>query len=245
MRRLIDHLRRAREVHRANGERGAVAVMTAVALVVLLFFAALAIDVGLMYEERAQLQSSADAAALALAQDCAAGDPCQPDTMLARAEQYATANVRDATVDVDQPVKTGNKVKVAVHSLDSDGAGSLALNFGFVTGREEAAVGATATASWAAPSRGPAILPIIISRCDFNLESGPQLIHMHGKGKNALTSASNQVLGTVEVLPASNRMAMIPIANDNGNNNNGHNNGHNDSSHNTACHIFCQQLLFK
>ena len=122
MRRLIDHVRRAREVHRANGERGAVAVMTAVALVVLLLFAALAIDVGLMYEERAQLQSSADAAALAVAQDCAAGSPCLPAAMLTRARQYASANVRDATVDVDQPIKTGNKVKVAVHSLDSDGA---------------------------------------------------------------------------------------------------------------------------
>lgn len=181
MRRLINHLCRAREVHRMNGERGAVAVMTAVSLVVLLLIAALAIDVGLMYEERAQLQSSADAAALSVAQDCAAGDPCQPGTMLSRAEEYATLNVRDTTVVVDQPVKTGNQIKVAVHSLDSDGAGSLALNFGFVTGKDEADVSAAAAASWRAPYRGTAALPFIFSRCDFDLDAGPQVLQMHGK----------------------------------------------------------------
>lgn len=198
MRGLIDHLRRSRDVHRANGERGAVAVMTALALVVLLLFAALAIDVGLMYEERAQLQSSADAAALAVAQDCAVGDPCQPATMLARAEEYAVANVRDTTVDVEQPVKTGNTVKVAVHSLDSDGAGSLALNFGFVTGQDEADVSAAATASWRAPHRGTAALPFIFSRCDFHLGTGLQVLQMHsgsngnGNGKgNGKTKKSD------------------------------------------------------
>lgn len=190
--RLIDHLRRVREVHRAHGERGAVAVMTAVALVVLLLFAALAIDVGLMYEERAQLQSSADAAALAVAQDCAAGEPCTPAAMLARSEQYAAANVRDATVDVDQPVKTGNKVKVAVHSLDSDGAGSLALNFGFVTGNDEADVFAAAAASWRAPYRGTAALPFIFSRCDFHLGTGPQVLQMHsGSNGNGNGNGNN------------------------------------------------------
>lgn len=188
MRRLIDHLFRARKIHRANGERGAVAVMTAVSLVVLLLAAAIAIDVGLMYEERAQLQSSADAAALAVAQDCAAGDPCQPAAMLTRARQYAVANVRDTTVDVDQPVRTGSTVKVAVHSLDSDGAGSLALNFGFVTGKDEAYVSAVAKASWRAPYRGTAALPFIFSRCDFHLGTGPQVLQMHsgsnGNGNN-------------------------------------------------------------
>lgn len=179
MRRVIHHLRCAREIHRANGERGAVAIITAIFLVVLLLFAALAIDVGLMYEERAQLQSSADAAALAVAQDCAAGSPCLPAAMLTRARQYASANVRDATVDVDQPIKTGNKVKVAVHSLDSDGAGSLALNFGFVTGKDEADVSAAAAASWRAPYRGTAALPFIFSRCDFHLGAGPQVLQMH------------------------------------------------------------------
>jgi hypothetical protein len=185
MRRVINHLRCAREFHRANGERGAVAIITAISLVVLLLFAALAIDVGLMYEERAQLQSSADAAALAVAQDCAAGSPCLPAAMLTRAHQYAVANVRDTTVEVDQPVKTSNAVKVTVHSLDSDGAGSLALNFGFVTGQNEAAVAAAATASWRAPYRGTAALPFIFSRCDFHLGAGPQVLQMHsGNNRN-------------------------------------------------------------
>ena len=48
MRRLTGHLAKARLIHRTNGERGAVAVITAVSLVVLLLAAAIAIDVGLM-----------------------------------------------------------------------------------------------------------------------------------------------------------------------------------------------------
>jgi Flp pilus assembly protein TadG len=182
MRRLTRHLEMVRVVHQRNGERGAVAIITAVSLVVLLLAAALALDVGLMYEERAQLQSSADAAALAVAQDCAVGRPCTPVATLPVARKYAAANVRDTTVDVDEPVRTGNSVEVAVHSLDSDSAGSLALNFGFVTGQDEADVSATATASWQAPYRGTAALPFMFSRCNFHLGKGPQVLQMHSGG---------------------------------------------------------------
>lgn len=179
MRRLMNRLQYSVGAHRENGERGAVAVLTALCLVALLLFAALAIDVGVMYEERAELQSSADAAALAVAQGCAAGGPCTLAVNKPVAQQYAEANVQDGTVVVDDPAKSGSSVKVTVHALDKDGTGSLALNFGFVTDEDEAEVGAAATAEWYTPNRGPAVLPIVFSPCDFDLIAGRQLLELH------------------------------------------------------------------
>ena len=63
MRRVIGHLRR--------NERGGISVMVALLMVVLLGAAAVAIDTGLIYAERAELQNGADAAALAIAEECA------------------------------------------------------------------------------------------------------------------------------------------------------------------------------
>src|ERR1043165_3858879 len=65
--------RRAVDRRRRPGERGAVAVTVAILLGggVLLGFAALVVDVGQLYAEREELQSGADAAALAVAKACA------------------------------------------------------------------------------------------------------------------------------------------------------------------------------
>ena len=52
-------------------ERGAISVIVAIVMVCLLGFAALAVDVGVLYAERAQLQNSSDAVALMVAQKCA------------------------------------------------------------------------------------------------------------------------------------------------------------------------------
>jgi Flp pilus assembly protein TadG len=63
--------------HRYDGERGATLVIFVVVLTVLLAFAALAIDLGFGREKKRQVQNSADAAALAAAQqlpDVAAAD---------------------------------------------------------------------------------------------------------------------------------------------------------------------------
>ena len=65
MQRLTDLFR-----GRLSDERGATAVVFALLLVPVLGFAAIAVDVGSLYAERARLQVAADAAALAVAQDC-------------------------------------------------------------------------------------------------------------------------------------------------------------------------------
>jgi Flp pilus assembly protein TadG len=50
---------------KATNERGAISVIVAILLVTLLGFVAIAVDVGVIYSERAQLQNGADASAIA------------------------------------------------------------------------------------------------------------------------------------------------------------------------------------
>ena len=71
------------------GERGSVAVLMALALTVLLGFAALVVDVGLSWAVRAETQTAADAAALAGAARLADG----PAGAVAAVRQYLDANV--------------------------------------------------------------------------------------------------------------------------------------------------------
>jgi hypothetical protein len=72
-----------------TGERGSVAVLTALALTMLLGFAALVVDVGLSWAARAEAQTAADAAALAGASQLAGG----PAGAVAAVRQYLDANV--------------------------------------------------------------------------------------------------------------------------------------------------------
>jgi hypothetical protein len=85
------------------GERGSVAVLMALALTMLLGFAALVVDVGLSWAARAEAQTAADAAALAGASQLAGG----PAGAVAAARQYLDANVpglADRPVDPDWPL---------------------------------------------------------------------------------------------------------------------------------------------
>lgn len=172
MRRLM---RRAR-----TDEHGAVAVIVAVSMVALLGFAAIAIDTGALYAERAQLQNGADAAALAVAQDCAAG-AC--GNMQATAQTFANASANDgaANVVVTAPSTTApTTVTVQTSTRDgTTGAGTLALRFAPVLGIDDKTVGAAATASWGSPASGPAVLPLAFAACAF-ARSGVQVITTGG-----------------------------------------------------------------
>jgi Flp pilus assembly protein TadG len=83
-----------RRVRRVQGERGAVGVLVAILLGagVLFGMGALVIDVGQLYQNRAELQNGADAAALAVAKSCAQGT-CTPSI----ATSYADANASSLT----------------------------------------------------------------------------------------------------------------------------------------------------
>jgi len=94
MRELIFRLARPMMRLLGRDERGAIGVLVAVLIGggVLLGMGALAIDVGRLYQNRAELQNGADAAALAVADSCALGT-CTTGI----AGQYATGNASKLT----------------------------------------------------------------------------------------------------------------------------------------------------
>ena len=151
---------RRRAAERLAGERGATAVMIALLLVPLLGFAAIAVDVGALYAERARLQTAADAAALAVARDCARG-AC--GDVQATATDLVEANVGAA--EADEPVLTSNTVTVTGNTPTEHW-------FAPIIGHESTQVSATATVAWGAPGGGTAALPIAFSWCSFDAQTG-------------------------------------------------------------------------
>jgi len=142
-------------------ERGASAVMVALLLVPMLGFTAIAVDIGRVYAERARLQVAADAAALAVAQDCARGT-C--GNMLATASALVAAN--DPAVSTAPPVLSGSPTSVTV-----TGDKPTEHWFAPVIGIDSTQVSATATVAWGAPGAGTAVLPITFSWCEFSQQT--------------------------------------------------------------------------
>ena len=177
---------------RAGGtgdERGAVTVIVAILLVTLLGFVAIAVDVGVIYSERAQLQSGADASAVALAQKCArnAADPlCSTTSTLAR--DLANQNALDGMSQVNniQLDKSGQKVSVTTSAKETGGTdNSVSLFFAGVLGVPTKEVGAKSSAEWGSPVKGPTVFPITVSICQVRGQAGVmQLLQLHGKLKN-------------------------------------------------------------
>ncbi len=157
MQRLTARFRR-----RLREERGASAVLVALLLVPLLGFAAIAVDIGSLYAEKARLQIAADAAALAVAQDCARGN-C--GDMLATAQALITAN--DGEGSAAHPVLSNDPLSVTV-----TGSAPTEHWFAPVIGHDSTAVTATATVGWGGPSRGTAMLPLTFSWCSFQIQTG-------------------------------------------------------------------------
>jgi hypothetical protein len=199
MRRLINHLQIARDVHRIDGERGAIAVVTAVSLVILLGFAAIVIDVGMLYQKRAELQSGADASALAIAQDCAGG-LADCDMPADTAQTLANANTKGgaaAVVEADVD-KTEQSVDVRLATGDESSVGSLSLSFARFLGRDSATVGASSGAHWGAVKKGPAQLSIAFAQCevDAKFDDSPVVIGMQdNKNSQACPSGTNGSAG--------------------------------------------------
>ncbi|MHC6230212.1 pilus assembly protein TadG-related protein [Arthrobacter sp. MMS24-T111] len=159
-----------------SGEDGAVSVIVAILLVTLLGFVAISVDVGLIYSERAQLQSGADASALALAQKCGVNltDPlCSTSSTLAAS--LANQNALDGKSNVYsiQLDKTARTVSVMT-SAKQDGApqDSVSLYFARALGIGSEKIMATSSATWGTPSRGPVILPLAIAYCKLDMLAG-------------------------------------------------------------------------
>ncbi|MCE0488189.1 pilus assembly protein TadG-related protein [Ornithinimicrobium sediminis] len=147
-------------------ERGATAVLTALLLTTLLGFVGFGVDLSATYAKKQELQNGADAAALAVAQDCAV-DGCGDSQSIA--DSYAGANVRNDGIEgADVSFPSSNSVTV-------EASGFQPHWFMPVLGRDESLVVAGATAAWGAPASGPAMLPLAISACELDASFQPVL----------------------------------------------------------------------
>lgn len=142
-----------------SDDRGAVAVIVAILMVPILGFAAISLDVAATHAEKQQLQNGADAAALAIAQDCArhaCGDP--EDT----AQKLALANSSSGDAEANLP------------TIPNEETGRVTVNnssvrehwFAPALGIDSTEIAATAIAGWGSPTGGTAVLPLILPLCE-------------------------------------------------------------------------------
>ncbi|MBO1031717.1 hypothetical protein IPV09_10275 [Tessaracoccus sp. SD287] len=145
----------------AQDERGATAVMVALVMVLLLGFCAISIDVAALYSARQKLQVGADAAALAIAKDCAAGDCGTDASRRATADHYARAN--------SDPSSSGRVIQLFSNRVEVEASATTEHWFAPALGFNSKLVTTKASAEWGLPVAGRAILPLAIGECEWNV----------------------------------------------------------------------------
>ncbi|TFD19263.1 pilus assembly protein TadG-related protein [Cryobacterium sp. TMS1-13-1] len=148
-----------------QSERGATSILVAVLMVPLIGAVAFAVDVGALYAERGQLQNGADAAAIAIAQDCADGVCTNPTALAAK---YTNENANDGAANVLTPdFSISNQVTVRASTrVAGTNAPAMSHPFAAVLGITSSTVKAAATAEWGGPGSGP-VLALALSWCEF------------------------------------------------------------------------------
>ncbi|MFC9350787.1 pilus assembly protein TadG-related protein [Arthrobacter sp. NPDC057013] len=175
----------------SDGERGGIAVIVALLMVIMLGFAALAIDVAKLYAERAQLQNGSDAAALMMAQKCAKNDTdaeCSATSPLAA--DLANKNAIDGLSNVKSIAldKTNRTVTVTAGAKESGAsANSVSLFFAGVLGIQSAEVNASSSVRWGSPVEGTIVFPLAFSICQVSgmVDGAAQLLQNHSADANA------------------------------------------------------------
>lgn len=189
-------------------ERGAVAVVVAIWMVVAMGFVAISVDVGSIYSDSKQLQNGADAGALAIAESCQRGH-CV-DTADAYAKSNKLDGVATGTIAAGTDYSTGVVVvqTTAVHKNW----------FAGILGMATTPLNAKAKATWGYPSGG-ATLPITFSWCAFDRATGgwyadgtpvnpaPAVIHVV---ESACTPpAHNEVAGGFGYISGTNCVSQV------------------------------------
>lgn len=119
-------------------ERGAVTVIIAVTLGALLAVSALAIDAGMLYQERRQMQTAVDAAALAAAHEMAEGRTSSAEAV---ARDYVAKNTKSGAASVTVTFPSATQVRVSA-TISRD------LFFARSFGSKKASLAAVATAGY-------------------------------------------------------------------------------------------------
>ncbi len=192
-----------------SAQDGASSIMVAVLMVALLGFAAISIDVGKLYWEKAQLQNGADAGALALASICGANEldtKCSSVSTIPR--QLADANANDSSSLVPSVVlDTANK-KVTVKTAAAEtGSPTNTVSTWFARILDptfsSVQVGATATAIWGPPGGLSTKFPLAFSQCEIDssptFDGSLQFLQSHGVGDTTAPGACHSTSSGHEI----------------------------------------------
>ena len=153
-------------------ESGISLIFITISLVVLIGMVAFAVDTAALYQERRELQNGADAAAIAIAMDCAFGTAaCDQVTADATADTFADANAGDLAAAVDSVMLDvgAGTVEVDVSTETTSGGTIFKSFFASVVGFDGTTVNAEAAAQWGFAG-GLSTIPLIISYCEFERE---------------------------------------------------------------------------
>jgi Flp pilus assembly protein TadG len=155
---------------RVRDERGGVAVWVAMSMIPILVVLALVYDVGLLFWEKGQLQNGADAAALAVAQECATSPSTCAGAAASLAAGMADVNANDdrAAAAIQSLQVNASSGTVTVQSSTRNDSGT-ALQHPFLSllGPSSTTVDASATAVWGTPIAG-STFPLAIAECEFD-----------------------------------------------------------------------------
>ncbi|KUM32696.1 Tad domain-containing protein [Arthrobacter sp. EPSL27] len=185
-------MRRLRESQAPHDrERGGISVLVAILMVALLGFAAVAVDVGMLYAERTQLRNGSDAAAIAVAQKCAKDvndADCSASSTLARG--LASSNAGDGISNVSSLAldKTARTVTVTAGAQEAGKEpNQVSLFFARALGINTAEVTAVSTVTWGSPKSGPTAFPVAFSICQVKgrVDGTLQRLQNHGSNANA------------------------------------------------------------
>lgn len=179
---------------RAPSDSGVIAIVGAlvIAMGLMVGMLAMTVDVGRLFVERRDVQNGADAAALALADDCARGRAtCVAGTAsITRASAFANANAKDGTTQVSavcgasplaacttpsahawecqSPASYPRYVRVRTATREQDGTSVVPPVFSDVmNGRPGTGLWACAQAAWGAARSAGTVVPFAISICDY------------------------------------------------------------------------------
>lgn len=159
-------------------ERGAVAVTVALLIIPLLVCFAFVVDAGILSWEKVELQNGADAAALAVAQDCAREGTACTAGAADLATRVAGSNANDeqaATRFDDFDVDASSGLVTVVASTLNDSGSTIRHPFVSIIAPSSTELEARATVEWGTPTAG-SVIPLAIAECEVStIEIDPEL----------------------------------------------------------------------
>ena len=151
-------------------EDGVAAVVIGIMLTTLMLLAAFAVDIGQAREKKRELRTGADAAVLAIAEECGWNPgACTPANAGGIASSYAQANDEDGSAGVSnlQLDPVGKTVSLETFAVDPDsGANGVRTGIAGIIGIDHIEVAADAAAEWGWAA-SLATLPLVIELCAF------------------------------------------------------------------------------